>query len=1082
MPWKEQLSRSLKTELLEGRALMAASIFVHPDLGDDANSGYEENYAIESTTRLESDYQGADRISLSPGDELVFLEGTLDQSVVLRGLKGTAEQPIRLTARPGAKLAPTVREGVESNAIYLYDSEHVIISGFDVTSKGNGIFLASSSNITVQNNYIHDVDGIANDNMAGVHIVGGDNIHIAHNFFVNNFQRERPGNQNNRHFVAFGATNVTVSNNVMWNELDDVGAGAEYKHLGKLGPDAEAPFTFTHNIVANANGVSVGTSAPNSVIRENLILDSGYVVVADRGGSHHLSNEVIEWNTIVNRREGGDTAGLFVGTSENPGYPLGEIQFNHNVVHDTRDYNHSDRSTMNLHRYGDDSYYQRLVEDGLFSADGNVYDTAHSAQFDVFGSDIRGNKVGFKDSFLAWQSLGYDRHGVETNSGLDHLYQPLDNARPAAGWLDSGTAKLVLLNESWSVSEGESTTLQLVRSGVSLAEPMSVRLSVSVDNVEVPAVVTIPAGEQSVAFEVSALTDQLEESTEAVQILAESQMFDASTWLQVLHVAPTTTIGDNDEGERFYCVPIEPPVFVATDVEDVDAVLGEVYGPQESGATVSQDNSITESLDVSPSTEVRVTWQRVNFNPHTSEAGDSRFVYLKAGDHEVYFDTLYGGTPTTYARDGRNVIASFPGLGFGGNINTGQDGTQASANGIAFNPIAQLNDPETTALYNYYGRETELIENADQSVSYTVRGFMPNFWQSHEMRDDAIPTFPGVTDHNWITVYHDRGDAAAVRNDPTVPVIFEGSADQPIGYNFIGNELLADSLPWNQRLFSIPEGRVAFKTNVSLTGAGDDAWAGIRFRSQVPTYGAADIHDAYQADGYSLNVNKFGDLQLLRQQGGVSNAMWTGSLANLKGADVNQPGGVVLEVRTHNGQPGWMQILVNGQAVAELNDTQPILGEHNGLVASTTDGRIRFGNREFFDVSYEQETTYTLRTDGQLELDMEVRLAEGVSSPATFYRAGQHVYIDPSLFDAQEVALWGDSEEGRVSQPEFLVSKVTPSLGGLHSLWIGKADSSFGLSARVLNASGGLHQYFFGCKAARQWNGNHVYALAHPGF
>lgn len=1067
-PRKKQ-RRRLLGENLEHRRVMT-TYYIDPNEGDNRNSGLAETAAFETVQRFayfdSADSRVAGHIALQPGDELVFMEGLHDysdnslfgnQSLFLRGVKGTEAEPIKLTARPGARLAPDVQSGEEVNAVYLLQSEHIVVSGFDISAKGNGILIAESSNIEVVDNFIHDVDGRAVDNMAGVHIVGSDSIVIRDNFLANNYDREMVGNQNNRHIVAFGTTDLLVTNNVMWNQQDDVGAGVEYKHLGGLEPDAQNPFTVTDNIISNANYVSIGTSAPNSVIRGNLILNSGFIAVADRGGPHQLSNELIEWNTIVNNRDDGDAAGLFVGASENAGYPLGRIHFRNNVVHDTRDYDHADRSTVNVSRYGDDQFFERLVTDGLFSADGNVYDTLYPSQFDVFGSDIGGNFLGSKGDFQAWQQLGYDVNGLAIDSGLNEIFEPITMDSTSAGWLGSGTARLALLSDSFSMREGETTTLRIVRNGLPLDQPMSVELSVNVDDVEIPSIVTIPAGEQFATFDIHSLVDDIAEPITAVQIRAQSCMFDATTWLQIVDVAPVPedeSEDDLEDDELMWCFPIEVPTFETTPVDVVDMVINEIYGPTEQPMGTEQPIG-TEQLDNNPAPlpQSMASWERVDFNAYTGESGEGRFVVARAGNHEVFFDTLYGGTPTTYARDGQNVIASFAGLGFGGNVNTGQDGTQASANGIAFNPIAQLNDPETTALYNYYGRETGISENPDGSVSYTVRGFMPNYWQSHEMRDDAIPMFPGAADHNWLTLYHNQGDAQSITGDPTVPVIFVGTTEQPIGYNFLGNELLSDSLPWNQRLFSIPDGRVVFKTNISLVAAGADAWAGIRFRTQLPESGHATIHDAYQADGYSLNVNKAGDIQLLRQQNAIQTLLWSSNLNQHGGFDVNSVGGVSLEVRTHNGQPGWMQILMNGQAVAEVTDSAPLLGEHNGVVASTTEGRIRFGNREFYDVGYEHQTTYRLQPDGKLDLDMIVQLAEGVVSPRFFYRAGQHTYVNPNLFEADDREFWGESLEGRVTGSTILTQRVLPSPGGLTSLWVGNKAGDLGLSSMVLEST-----------------------------
>ena len=134
-------------------------------------------------------------------------------------------------------------------------------------------------------------------------------------------------------------------------------------------------------------------------------------------------------------------------------------------MHDTRDYNHADRSTLNLHRYGDDSYYQRLIGDELFSADGNVYSTLSAATFDVFGSDGPDRQLGFKAGLSAWQSLGFDAHGIETQAELDASYRPTNTAAQGAGWLASPSPMITLLIDDLQIEEGDSTKLRVSRSG-----------------------------------------------------------------------------------------------------------------------------------------------------------------------------------------------------------------------------------------------------------------------------------------------------------------------------------------------------------------------------------------------------------------------------------------------------------------------------------------------------------------------------------------------------------------------------------------------------------------------------------------
>ncbi len=287
-----------------------------------------------------------------------------------------------------------------------------------------------------------------------------------------------------------------------------------------------------------------------------------------------------------------------------------------------------------------------------------------------------------------------------------------------------------------------------------------------------------------------------------------------------------------------------------------------------------------------------------------------------------------------------------------------------------------------------------------------------------------------------------------------MPVLFEGSQAEPIGFFYVGNELLPASLPWNQRLFSIPEGRVAMKATISLAQASSGAWAGLRFRSEIPTSGAASIHEAYAAAGYSFNVNKQGVLELLRQDGsGGSQRLWGGQVNNTAAATINSVGGLQLEVRTHNTNPGWMQMLVNGQVVGEVIDPAPVLGEHSGLVASTSSGRVRFGNREVFDVSYQHQTTYTLYTDGMLDVDMRLQLAPGVTSPHPVNWLTQHIYLNTSAIPADQRAVWGTTVDGvRDSNLNGQIRSVSPAADGFDALWAGNSAGTFGLHAQVLHA------------------------------
>ena len=82
---------------------------------------------------------------------------------------------------------------------------------------------------------------------------------------------------------------------------------------------------------------------------------------------------------------------------------------------------------------------------------------------------------------------------------------------------------------------------------------------------------------------------------------------------------------------------------------------------------------------------------------------DGRYVEYSHGDFLVRFDSQFGGAPTEWFYKGRPTSSPHPGEAVNLTFDTGQDGTQTSANGVDPNPVARwgFNDPSV-----YYLRET----------------------------------------------------------------------------------------------------------------------------------------------------------------------------------------------------------------------------------------------------------------------------------------------------------------------------------------------------------------------------------------
>jgi len=277
----------------------------------------------------------------------------------------------------------------------------------------------------------------------------------------------------------------------------------------------------------------------------------------------------------------------------------------------------------------------------------------------------------------------------------------------------------------------------------------------------------------------------------------------------------------------------------------------------------------------------------------------------------------------------------------------GQDATQASANGLLANPIARGDDPCSVTQYNYYIREQELTSG--NPAVYEVRGFAPFFWASGSPNDDAIAG--PIEGNGWHTAYQSASsDCSLPTYDASIPVYFVGGDTSNMGMLMLGHELecaipgqpACDSIPWNQRLCEIPQGRVAFKVAISLAYASPSAFAGVVFAKVIPSVGEIDLGQAVSAPGYSLNVNKLGQVQLIKvQQGGGQELLYDAppavqTLVAARINDCNDPYGMTLEVRTFNGQPGRFDIHLDDQpaAAATVLDTAPLSGPHFGLPES----------------------------------------------------------------------------------------------------------------------------------------------------
>ncbi len=423
-------------------------------------------------------------------------------------------------------------------------------------------------------------------------------------------------------------------------------------------------------------------------------------------------------------------------------------------------------------------------------------------------------------------------------------------------------------------------------------------------------------------------------------------------------------------------------------------------------------------------------------------SADKRYVTFNHGTFNVGFDTLYGGAPLDVRYQGRRIIHNHAGEGFQFTIETGQDSTQAGANGVDPFPIARLIDPSAIAArLGYFAREVELTK-----TKYTVRGFFPFFWYSFDPMDDFIPkATPAQT--GWRTMYSRGSFPESAFYNFGVPIWFESSITRPAGIFMVGNEMAqSDEDP----MVRIREGRVAFKVRVSLAEASADAFAGVIYRKSLQGRPSTTMDECYSAPGYMLLVNKAGGVQVLGPRG----LLWDGGVQPLAKNTVNK-NGVLIEIRTHNAFPSHQEVWIENQLVKVIDaklDPAPALGPYIGVIASCNTGRIRFSERQVFDVSMETEATYLTRSDGGLQSLLTVRNAPFVTSKMTLYRVNHVAFLDHTPASSDLRAIRGDDEIPLTESGAYLPRLFAPNRNSL-SLWAGRRDQTQGLACDPLLAT-----------------------------
>lgn len=407
-------------------------------------------------------------------------------------------------------------------------------------------------------------------------------------------------------------------------------------------------------------------------------------------------------------------------------------------------------------------------------------------------------------------------------------------------------------------------------------------------------------------------------------------------------------------------------------------------------------------------------------------------VVLDSNGFAMRFSAAYGGAPLEIYSNGMMVSNPFPGSGTSAAFDTGQDPTQASANGLLRNPICTFFAPSSQK-YNYYGREVLLSEN-----EYHIASFLPDFWLSAEAPDDAIaPPLLGGS-NGWRTKYA-PGNLIGQLNAPDCPVIFEGSVARDYGF-FFPADVWKTQNEWNNRLRSFGNGRIAFKVTISLFNAKSDISAGVIFRAQIPQQRCfrEDILKAqklwltFTVDGlYSVKEN--------------NNVLRSGKLTAAQTRLLTSQAGLEIEVRTNNYQPEYFEILADGKSL--LTATSTVTGPHFALYGRCTRGFIKFSNRQLFHVGAEALIKYKALDNGVIRSEIQVRVPAGLELP-TFYKANlPGMFLNPNTFPLQNRCTQG------LLLGEWIPVTALHRFTDFEAYWAGNIEGTHGLRVSNIRAT-----------------------------
>jgi len=369
-------------------------------------------------------------VDLVPGDFVYLFDGTLEdlynyqgelQIARFRSKHGSATARFHLKAYPGKK--PVLDPKGSAPAIVLAQSSYWEISGIEIINAyGSGLRIEETDQVSVSHVRIHDTDGVDNNNIAGLYLVGASNADVACSLLHDNYDRENAdtnGNatENSSNVVAFGGGNIRLHHNRIFQSpapsAQKTGGCIKYKHAASL---TDGTFEVDHNDISSCKFFGVGSGTQHTHVHHNVIYGGASLVSRDFGGPTHQTEQRFDHNTLY--LAGGLALSPTDDWADTTFDDPKDVRFSNNIVVHNLAAPSQENGIVVIGTYASDALYDKTVPELTFTS--NCYfNPSGTPSFALFAAN--GGNYGSKGdqyTFSAWQGLGFDTGSINADPML----------------------------------------------------------------------------------------------------------------------------------------------------------------------------------------------------------------------------------------------------------------------------------------------------------------------------------------------------------------------------------------------------------------------------------------------------------------------------------------------------------------------------------------------------------------------------------------------------------------------------------------------------------------------------------------